>query len=235
MIVRLPDFICAGAQKSGTTWLYTQLSRHPQIFLPRKELNVFSLDLPCSRYAEEFRGAAEGQHCGDISPGYAAFPGLAERIHLTCPNALILHLLRNPVDRAFSQWKMARHLGNIDYDIPFIEAFRANLQYMRRRGEYSSIVEEYAAFYSLGERLAVFWYEDIKTCPMGLMRDLMTFLRVDAEWASPDLHAVVSPNPDDSVIGARDAVEVSEYYAPFDRQLRSLLGIASLPWSYSQS
>jgi hypothetical protein len=199
--------------------------------MPRKELNVFFHDRPLSRYAEEFRGAAEGQRCGDISPGYAAFVGLAERIYRTCPDALILHLLRNPVERAFSQWKMARQLGNIAYEMPFIEAFRDNLQYMRRRGEYSAIVEEYAVFYPLGDRLAVFWYDDIKSHPMELMRELMTFLHVDTEWESPSLHSVVAPSPDDSIINARDAVEVAAYYAPFDRQLRSLLGIGSLPWS----
>ncbi len=44
--MRLPDFICAGAQKCGTTWLYVQLSQHPQVFMPGKELNFFYRQLP---------------------------------------------------------------------------------------------------------------------------------------------------------------------------------------------
>jgi hypothetical protein len=232
--MRAADFVCAGAQKSGTTWLYTQLSCHRQVFMPRKELNFFFHDLPLCRYAEDFCGANEGQRCGDISPGYAALVGLAERIYRTCPNALLLHILRNPVERAFSQWKMARFLGNIACEIPFIEAFRNNLQYMRRRGEYSAIVEEYAAFYPLGERLAIFWYDDIKTRPRAFLRELAAFLQIDTEWESPALHSVVAASPNGSVISARDAAEVAAYYAPFDRQLCSLLTIASLPWSINQ-
>ncbi|MDH3316239.1 MAG: sulfotransferase [Gammaproteobacteria bacterium] len=229
--MRLADFICAGAQKSGTTWLYAQLCRHPQVFMRTKELNFFYRELPLSWYAEQFSGAANGQRCGDISPNYAAFAGLAENIFRACPTALIIHLLRDPVERAFSQWKMARHLGNIPPEIPFIQAFRDNLQYMRRRGEYSAILEEYVRFYPLGERLAVFWYNDIRIRPAGLLREIMTFLDVDWEWKSADLHAIVAPSPAQSVISSRDAVEVAAYYAPFDRRLCSLLGVATLPWS----
>jgi len=230
-LMRLADFICPGAQKSGTTWFYTQISRHPQVFMREKEVNFFHRDLPLSWYAEKFLDAAEWQQCGDISPAYASFANLAERIHHTCPNALILHLLRNPVDRAFSQWNMARYLGNIPREVPFIEAFRDNLQYMRRRGEYAVILQEYARFYPLGERLAVFWYDDIRARPGDLMRDVMAFLRLDPEWASPDLLTVVAPSPEDGIIGAEDATEVAAYYAPFDRQLCSMLGLSSLPWS----
>jgi hypothetical protein len=231
MALRLADFICPGAQKSGTSWLHAQLRRHPQVFMRTKELNFFYRDLPLSWYAEQFLGAAEQQLCGDISPNYAAFTGLAESIYRTCPNALLIHMLRNPVERAFSQWKMARHLGNIPFEVPFIEAFRQNLQYMRRRGEYSVILEEYGRFYPLGSRLAVFWYDDIRIRPAELLRDIMIFLDLDSEWQSADLHSVVGASPEASVISAQDAVDVAAYYAPFDRQLCALLGVATLPWS----
>ncbi len=229
--MRLADFICAGAQKSGTTWLYAQLCRHPQVFMATKELNFFYRDLPLSWYAEQFRGALEGQRCGDISPNYAAFAGLAERIHATCPEARIIHLLRNPMERAFSQWKMARHLGNIPLEVPFIQAFRDNLQYMRRRGEYAAILDEYMRFYPLGERMAVFWYDDIRTRPAALMRDILSFLDLDRGWIFLSLHSVVAPSPDQAVINAQDAGEVAAYYEPFDRQLCALFGIPTLPWS----
>ncbi len=143
---------------------------------------------------------------------------------------MIVHLLRNPVERAFSQWKMARHLGNIPLDTPFIEAFRGNLQYMRRRGRYSTIIQEYARFWPLGERHAVFWYDDISTRPAALLSEIAALLRLDPEWEPQGLHTVVAPSPEETVIDAHDASEVADYYAPFDRKLRSLLGIASLPW-----
>jgi hypothetical protein len=229
--MRVADFICAGAQKAGTSWLYIQMRGHPQVFMREKELNFFHRDLPVSWYSEQFAGATEAQRCGDISPNYAAFEGLAERIFSVCPSALLFHLLRNPVDRAFSQWKMARHLGNIPREISFIEAFRQNLQYMRRRGEYCVILDEYARFYPLGGRLGVFWYDDIKTRPAELVREILTFLRLDSDWAPSNPESVVLPSPEEGTIAAHDALEVAAYYAPFDRRLCEFLGVSSLPWS----
>lgn len=229
--MRVADFICAGAQKSGTTWLYAQINRHPRVFMQHKELNFFYRDLPRSWYEEQFAGASRDQLCGDISPNYAAFEGLAERIHSVCPQALILHLLRNPVDRAFSQWKMARHLGNIPRETPFIEAFRQNMQFMKRRGEYAVILEEYAQHYPLGDRLGVFWYDDISRRPAELFKDICSFLEIDSGWSPQELGAVVAPSPEQGIIDAADAAEVAAYYESFDRRLCALLGISSLPWS----
>jgi hypothetical protein len=49
---RGPDFICIGAPKSGTTWLYQNLNKHPSIWLPPvKELHYFDVLFPLERYA----------------------------------------------------------------------------------------------------------------------------------------------------------------------------------------
>ena len=90
---------------------------------------------------------------------------------------------------------------------------------MRRRGEYSVILEEYARFYPLGDRLAVFWYDDIKTRPVELMREILTYLRLDPKWAPLDPYSVVSSSLEDAEIAMQDALEVAAYYAPFDRKL----------------
>jgi hypothetical protein len=228
--MRLADFICAGAQKAGTTWLYAQLREHPQVYMRTKELNFFYRDLPTTWYAEQFAGASAGQACGDISPNYAAFAGLAESIYQTCPEARVIHVLRNPVERAFSQWKMARHIGNIPAAMPFLEAFHGNLQKMRRRGEYAPILREYARHYPLGQRLAVFWYDDIRSRPAELLRDLMAFLGIDTNWRPNDVRSVVGQSPSPAILAAADAAEVAAYYAPFDRELCDLLRVKSLPW-----
>jgi hypothetical protein len=97
---RLPDFICIGVQKAGATRLYEQLLGHPDIFIPKKELDFFfrPLDLFLARRA--FRQRRLTQICGDISANYAAFEGLAERIHNVCPGARISHMRRDPVEQA---------------------------------------------------------------------------------------------------------------------------------------
>jgi hypothetical protein len=46
--MRMPDFICVGAQKAGTTWFYEQISRHPQVFMRTKEIDFFFKPLDLS-------------------------------------------------------------------------------------------------------------------------------------------------------------------------------------------
>jgi hypothetical protein len=228
--MRLADFICVGAQKAGTTWLYVQLSNHPQIFMKNKELNHFNSSDDVTSYAQHFEDASPLQRCGDISPNYAAFADLSTRVYATCPDAVILHLLRDPADRAYSQWKMARHLGNISPEMTFIEAFRSNLQYIKRRGEYSVILKEYLSLYPLQSRSQVFWYDDIRRQPAILLAQIMEFIGVDPSWRSPHLEDVVWPSLQSGVVDPDHALEVRRYYQPFDDELRALLGVEHLPW-----
>ena len=81
------------------------------------------------------------------------------------------------------------------------------------------------------EELAVYWYDDIRRRPVGLLRDIMTFLDIDPDWQSNGLQVVVRPSPEPSVMDAEDASEVAAYYAPFDGALRSLLGVTIVRWS----
>jgi hypothetical protein len=228
--LRLPDFICVGAQKSGTTWLYKQLLSHPQVFMPAKELDYFYGSKDLIWYGQQFEGAGVGQRCGDISPNYAAFIGVSEQIHATCPDAVILHLLRDPVSRAYSQWRMARYLGNIPLEMCFIEAFRSNSQFMKRRGEYAIILREYDRFFPLGQASEVFWYDEIRDRPDQLIKAVLAFVGVEPNWRSPYLNEVVWPSPDPGFIEADDAREVRRYYEPFDEELRTLLRVGRLPW-----
>jgi hypothetical protein len=234
ILMPLPDFLCVGAQKAGTTWLYQQLRRHPQIFLPRKELDFFCTCGDVSSYAAYFADATPGQLCGDISPNYAAQSGLAARIQQVCPNATILHLVRDPVARAFSQWKMARYIRRIPRDLRFIEAFRNDVQNMRGRGEYIRIIDEYAQFYPMGEASAVFFFDQLRAQPAALLRAVLRFLRVDASWQPPGLHEIVIPSAEHTVLPEDEAREAAAYYRPFDERLRLRLELPQLPWEESQ-
>jgi hypothetical protein len=228
--MRFPDFICVGAQKAGTTWLYEQLWRHPQVFMRTKELDFFFRSLSLDWYSSHFTEAPEFQICGDISPNYGAFVGLAHKVKDVCPFAKIIHLLRNPVCRAVSQWKMARELGNIPLGITLIDAFRENMQYMKRRGEYITIIDEYHEFFPLNHMSAVFWYDDIRTAPRTLVQDVANFLGIDPDWESPLLYEIIEENPDKTPPPSEAIVEIAEYYEPFNARLRLRLGLNSLPW-----
>lgn len=108
--MKLPSFICIGAQKAGTTSLQDILQQHPDIYLsPIKEIKYFHRDEHYSKgiewYSQHFKEALPHQIIGDITPDYILYQCAAKRIFDDLgKDVKIIVLLRNPVDRAFSQF-----------------------------------------------------------------------------------------------------------------------------------
>lgn len=112
--VNHPHFLVLGAQKAGTTSLYHLLQLHPQVYLPEcKEVHYFSLEAyrPMMWYEAHFTKANKDQLCGDITPYYLFHPECPPRIQRVLPNAKLVVLVRDPVDRALSQYFHACRLG----------------------------------------------------------------------------------------------------------------------------
>lgn len=109
-----PGFLGLGVQKGGTTTLDALLRQHPSLALPRsKELQYFSLHygLGDAWYAGQFAAARPEQRIGEITPYYIFHPLAAERIHALVPDARLIVLLRDPVERALSQLFHSRRMG----------------------------------------------------------------------------------------------------------------------------
>ncbi len=120
----LPDFFVIGAPKAGTTALHAALGQHPQLFLsPVKEPKFFLCDGPPhdftgpgdahsrrewiwrrDEYERLFDGAPVGTRRGESTPLYLADPDALARIHAEVPDARLIVVLRDPVDRAYSNW-----------------------------------------------------------------------------------------------------------------------------------
>jgi Sulfotransferase domain len=132
----LPDFLVLGAQKAGTTALYEYLRRHPQISGPSwKEVSFF--DRHWARGESWYRGnfpnvaRTRGKHVGEASPSYVFHPLAPQRVQEVVPEARLIVLVRNPVDRALSQYNHEVALGR--EPLPFEEALDAEEE--RLRGE----------------------------------------------------------------------------------------------------
>ena len=111
---RLPDFLGLGVQKGGTTSLHCLLEHHPEVFLPPvKEVHFFSLNFAAGEawYHSQFAGARPGQRCGEITPYYLFHPQVASRVQALLPQAKLIVLLRDPVERALSQYFHSRRHG----------------------------------------------------------------------------------------------------------------------------
>jgi len=154
---KLPVFLIIGAMKAGTTSLYRDLLTNPAVFFPAdKEPGNLTDDRVLTEvgrreYELLFRGASEGQICGEASTTYTKEPdlsGAATRAReVLGPNAKIVYLVREPVGRIISQHYHEYREGlvgeNIDEEVrrhgryvatssyamqvtPWIEAFGAD-------------------------------------------------------------------------------------------------------------
>ncbi len=110
-----PGFLIIGAQKAGTTSLHAYLSAHPEVSPSTvKEVHYFDLSYHRGRrwYRAHFRHLRPGQVvAGETSPYYLYHPLVPRRVADDLPDAKLIALLRNPVDRAFSHHNHECALG----------------------------------------------------------------------------------------------------------------------------
>lgn len=112
----LPNFLCVGAQKAGTTTLHEVLKQHPEIYLPEvKEPHFFDEHYAkgVSWYEKSFFENVQNQNAiGEITPAYLYINEVPQRILETLgPNIKLLFIFRNPADRAYSHYLMSKFNG----------------------------------------------------------------------------------------------------------------------------
>lgn len=182
-----PDFLGIGAQKSGTTWLWENLDRHPDVYMARpKEVHYFDWNYYQSprAYSRHFKRYPRGRIQGEITPEYGIIP--KKRIQFVRgmnPNLKVLFLMRNPVDRAWSQayMNLVRNTGRNFEEVPeseFIDHFRSDRSI--DRGRYQSIIDRWADVFG---REAIFadLYDRIASDPKNLLIDIFNHLEIETE------------------------------------------------------
>jgi len=111
------DFIIIGAQKAGTTTLFTLLSEHPEIYMPAgKEAPFFTQDELYEKglnvYLSQYFGSAPlNTLWGKATPHYLNDPRAPERIARLQPDIKVIAILRDPAERALSQFRMSVRRG----------------------------------------------------------------------------------------------------------------------------
>lgn len=205
----LPTFIVIGAAKAGTTALYWYLAEHPQVFMsPLKETNYFAFGVDGdgrllygdpelhrfrvrSRddYEALFAGAGDALAIGEVSPIYLECPQAAGRIRDAIPAARIVCGLREPVDRAYSDYLMyLRSRGRdleLQRDLTASSAWARPDSHWMQISRYHEALSRYFDVFPR-DRIHVFLFDDLKRDPLGAVRDLYAFLGVDATFV-PDL------------------------------------------------
>jgi sulfotransferase family protein len=156
----LPEFLIIGAQKGGTTTLFSLLSQHPELIGgTKKELRFFHRDYTkgISWYESRFPESAAGGHAFEASPGYLTYPEVPARVRKVLPDARFIVLLRDPAERAFSRYRSCRVKGW--ETLPFKEALEAeqeDLESLRCR-LHRPVTAAMRALGGLGRRLEHRW------------------------------------------------------------------------------
>ena len=270
----LPTFLIIGAQRAGTTTLFAHVRRHPDVEPPRadgpsvnslKELHFFDenywrgtgwyrafFPLVASQLAAQLRGRR--MICGEATPYYLFHPQVPKRVAETIPNARLIALLRNPVERAYSHYQHERKLGM--EDLSFEAAVEAETERLagleealakvkpertkegRRihhhhfhrayvnRSLYANQLERWLAYFPR-EQLLVLRSEDFLARPDETFGEVFAFLGV-RPWKVPGYEArnVSSYAPIDPALRAR----LEQQFAEANARLSQLLG-RELAWA----
>jgi sulfotransferase family protein len=205
----LPNFVIIGAAKAGTTALYWYLADHPQVFMsPVKETNYFAFGLDdegnllygdpdlhrfpvrsSAAYGELFSGAGDAVAIGEASPIYLECPQTAARIRQVLPTARIICGLREPVDRAYSDYLMylrarGRRLDPTR-DLTTSSAWARPESHWMQISRYHEALSRYFDLFPR-EQIHVFLFEDFRADTAGTVRDVYRTVGVDPGFA-PDL------------------------------------------------
>jgi len=205
--MRTPDFLVVGAARAGTTTLHSYLRQHPGIFLPDvKEPCFFVFEgddikyvkgkfafavKDLASYENLFRKAGADQKTGEMSTPYLYLHdktiATVKKYFSSYSNIRIVIMLRNPVDRAYSQycWRVRDGREQLDFE-KAIEAeqerIKANYSFdyfYLDRGFYFKQVKAYMDNF---RHVHIILFEDFEKEPQRVLRDLCHFLGVDEEF-----------------------------------------------------
>lgn len=245
---RLPDFVIGGAPRSGTTWLYQALDRHPVVRLARPvrpEPKFFLVDSEFAKgvgyYAERwFSGVPEGVLSGEKSTNYLESRVAAERMAGVMPGVKLIFVLREPASRAFSNYRftLMNGLENLDFAAALDDEPRREQTYEERfrfsrpfsyfsRGLYADHLAHWLERFPR-EQLLITTFEELVTRPGEVLSDVHRFLGVEPRPADAEGLGVVNA-ADELIVDTSLLESLRLRYEEPNRRLGRLLGWD--PWA----
>jgi hypothetical protein len=247
----LPTVVIIGAQKAGTTQLFSYLVKHPRVLGgAEKEVHYFSkhpeqsVEWYRSRFPLRRLVAARNAHVVEASPSYLPMPGALRHMQSVLPEARVIVLLRDPVSRAFSHYQHSktRHLESRSFEQAVANEQHSNvylpapgaalrpdappmLGYVAR-GYYALQLELVFELYSRA-RVLVIDSADLFSDTAAVCRRVFAFLGVEAFDVPPG--KIYNRGFYREKIGPRVAERLREHYGPYDELLKKLLG-AQFQW-----
>jgi len=186
-----PTFLIIGAMKAGTTSTWALLDQHPQVFMSTaKEPHFFSKDEHYARgwawYEQFYAGGENAIARGEASGSYTKrhlFPNAAPRIATDLPDAKLLYIVRDPLERFLSHWMHGPSRGAGVRSYATIDQAVTDEQ-MLRTSMYWYQISAYRDHFP-DEQIKVVFFEDFRRDPVGTFRDYAAFLGIDPDF-KPD-------------------------------------------------
>jgi hypothetical protein len=245
----VPDFLIIGAMKCGTTSLYRWLAEHRRVRPTNpKEIHFFDSesayrDLGRNWYLAHFPPDADDRNwiTGEATPSYLFVPNVPERVAKLAPDAKLIVLLRDPVDRARSHWSHQRGRGREQADLheAMLRALRTDDRrndtnpagirkdsYLRR-GLYADQLERWWTHFDR-TRTLVLRSDDLFGDPAETLGRVCGFLGIPPYRRLPSFEAYNVGAYGDRMPAETRAM-LREYFAPHNRRLYDLLG-CDLGW-----
>jgi len=197
----LPNFLCIGASKSGTTSLFEILEQHPEIGLSSfKEPHFFDNDLNWKQgvdwYSKSYFLGLNKKVVGEFTPSYLSKDICPSRIkQILGSNVRFIVLLRNPIDRAYSHYL---HTKRDEYEpLPFLEALKAeeerlnsfkntkdDVSYARfcylNSGMYAAHLKRYLKYFD-EKQFCVILFDDFINKRKEIINEILSFLNVNSD------------------------------------------------------
>ena len=178
-------FVMAGCQRCGTTWVDAALREHPEIFLPAQKQTYFfdeNYENGIDWYLNQFAEIATNQTAvGEVSTGYClphAVPLMAKHL----PHIKIIMSMRNPVERAYSNYQVRKAVNNWT---SFESALEEDPNFYAR-GRYIEQIETLMEYYPR-ERLHLIFYDELKDNDREYLKEMLTFIGVDDTFESSQI------------------------------------------------
>lgn len=180
-----------GVNKAGTSWLYYFLAQHPDVFMSEvKELYYFSDERsgPADReaYHRHFPFDDDYRYFGEATPMYYRHEATAAAIHRYNPDAKLLAIVRDPIQRLLSQYRYHKQLGLLDEDTTVDEALDGRDPKLLNDSHYEERLPAFADRFG-PDQFTIISLEAGRDAPDQIWEQLLTFL---------DLPPAPCPDPD---------------------------------------
>jgi hypothetical protein len=177
-----PEFLIIGAAKAATTWLQRCLQAQPSVFMPGPELHYFSREYErgADWFNSFFADAPDGVMTGEKSNSYFEDVEAMRRIKEHIPEVKLILQLRNPIERAYSDYCMLFRRGDVG---PNIESyFEPGSRFGSRfldGGKYGRHLDDIDKLFPK-EQLLILVYDDVVARPVEHLATVRDFLGLEA-------------------------------------------------------